>query len=251
MKVSIITVCYNSVKTIKDVIDSVVNQTYNNIEYIVIDGASKDGTIDVVLSYGEKVSKFISEPDNGIYNAMNKGIKIATGDIVGILNSDDFFNNNQVVQRIVNEFNISDIDALYGDVQFVKPDNLFKVVRYYSSKNFSPKRFKYGFMPAHPSFYVKRSYFEKIGYYQENYKIGADYELLIRFLYNHKLKSKYLQMPFVTMRTGGVSNRSFKSYIILNSEILRACKENGIKTNMINIYSKYFIKVFELVRLKR
>jgi len=251
LKVSIITVCYNSVKTIKDAIDSVVNQTYNNIEYIVIDGASKDGTIDIVSSYGEKVSKFISEPDNGIYNAMNKGIKIATGDIVGILNSDDFFNNNEVVQRIVDEFNNNNVDAIYGDVQFVKPKNLLKVVRYYSSKNFSPKKFKYGFMPAHPSFYVKRSYFEKIGYYQENYKIGADYELLIRFLYNHKLKSKYLQMPFVTMRTGGVSNRSFKSYIILNNEILRACKENGIKTNMINVYSKYFIKVFELVRLKR
>jgi hypothetical protein len=182
---------------------------------------------------------------------MNKGIKIATGDIVGILNSDDFFNNNEIVQRIVDEFNNNNVDAIYGDVQFVKPKNLLKVVRYYSSKNFSPKKFKYGFMPAHPSFYVKRSYFEKIGYYQENYKIGADYELLIRFLHNHKLKTKYIQIPFVTMRTGGASNRSFTNYITLNNEIFRACKENGIKTNMINVYSKYFIKVFELIRLKQ
>ncbi len=250
MKVSIITVCFNSVETIKDAIDSVVNQTYNDIEHIIIDGASKDGTIDIVSSYGEKVSKFISEPDNGIYNAMNKGIKIATGDIVGILNSDDFFINNQVVQRIVNEFNISNIDASYGDVQFVKPENLLKVVRYYSSKNFSPKKFKYGFMPAHPSFYVKRSYFEKIGYYKEDYKIAADYELLVRFLYQHQLTCKYIPIPFVTMRTGGVSNRTFKSYYTLNKEIIRACRENGINTNIINIYSKYFVKIFELINLK-
>lgn len=246
MKVSIITVCYNSANTIKSTIESVINQTYNNIEYIIIDGASKDGTIDIVSSYGAKVSKFISEPDKGIYNAMNKGIKIATGDIVGILNSDDFFTTKEVIQKVVDEFNKSDIDALYGDVQFVKPNNLQKIVRYYSSKNFSLKKFKYGFMPAHPSFYVKRTFFENIGFYKEDYKIGADFELLIRFLYNHKLKSKYLQMSFVTMRTGGVSNRSFKSYIILNNEIIRACNENKIRTNKLNVYSKYFIKIFEL-----
>ncbi|RPH34413.1 MAG: glycosyltransferase [Bacteroidales bacterium] len=251
MKVSIITACYNSASTIKGTIESVINQTYNNIEFIIIDGASKDGTVDIVSSYGEKISKFISEPDKGIYNAMNKGIRIATGDIVGILNSDDFFNSTEVIQKIVDEFNKSDIDALYGDVQFVKPNDLQKVVRYYSSKNFNPKKFKYGFMPAHPSFYVKRTFFEKIGYYKETYIIGADYELLIRFLHNNKLKSKYLQMPFVTMRTGGVSNRSLKSNLILNNEIIRACGENGIKTNIINVYSKYFIKIFELFSIKQ
>jgi len=251
LKVSIITACYNSASTIKGTIESVINQTYNNIEFIIIDGASKDGTVDIVSSYGEKISKFISEPDKGIYNAMNKGIRIATGDIVGILNSDDFFNSTEVIQKIVDEFNKSDIDALYGDVQFVKPNDLQKVVRYYSSKNFNPKKFKYGFMPAHPSFYVKRTFFEKIGYYKETYIIGADYELLIRFLHNNKLKSKYLQMPFVTMRTGGVSNRSLKSNLILNNEIIRACGENGIKTNIINVYSKYFIKIFELFSIKQ
>jgi len=250
LKVSIITVCYNSAKTIKETIDSVVNQSYKDIEYIVIDGASKDGTIDIVSSYSDKVSKFISEPDNGIYNAMNKGIKIATGDIVGILNSDDFFNNNEVVQRIVDEFNNNNIDAIYGDIQFVKPDNLDKVVRYYSSKNFNPQKFKYGFMPAHPSFYVKRVFFERIGYYKEDYKIAADYELLVRFLYQHQLTCKYIPIPFVAMRTGGVSNRTFKSYYTLNKEIIRACRENGIKTNIINIYSKYFVKIFELINLK-
>lgn len=247
MKVSIITVCYNCANTIKDTIDSVLSQTYSNIEYIIIDGGSRDETVNIISSYGEQVSKFISEPDKGIYDAMNKGIRLATGDVVGILNSDDFFTDNSVVQRVADEFRNTSIDALYGDVQFVNPDNLHKVVRYYSSKRFNPKKFKYGFMPAHPSFYVKREYFEKIGYYKEDYKIAADFELLVRFLYQHKLKSNYIPMPFVTMRTGGVSTKSIKSNFILNKEIIQACKENGIKTNIINIYSKYFYKIFELI----
>lgn len=247
MKVSIITVCYNSASTIMNTIDSVLNQSYKNIEYIIVDGKSKDGSVELISKYGDRISRLISEPDKGIYDAMNKGIKLATGDIVGILNSDDFFNNNGVVQLIVDEFIKSNIDAVYGDVQFVKPSNLNKVVRYYSSKRFCIRKFKFGFMPAHPSFYVRREYFEKYGYYKTDYKIGADFELLIRFLYKNKLKCKYLQTTFVTMRTGGVSTRSLKSNIVLNSEILRACRENGIKTNILNIYSKYFVKVFELI----
>ncbi len=247
MKVSIITVCYNSSNTIRSTIDSVISQSYNDIEHIIIDGASTDGTIDIVKSYGNKVSKFISEPDNGIYNAMNKGIKLATGEIVGVLNSDDFFYNDNIIQGIVDGFQNNEIDALYGDVLFVKPNNIQKVVRYYSSKRFRISMFKYGFMPAHPSFYVKREFFGKYGYYKEDYKIGADFELLIRFLYNHKIRVKYLQIPFVTMRTGGASNGSLRSMIILNNEIIRACRENNIKTNVIKVYSKYFIKIFELI----
>jgi glycosyltransferase involved in cell wall biosynthesis len=247
MKVSIITVVHNNASTIKNAIDSVINQSYQNIEYIVVDGASTDGTIEIINNYKNHIAHFISEPDTGIYNAINKGIRLATGDIVGILNSDDFFCSNNIIERIVNEFLKDNIDAVYGDVQFVNPNKENKITRYYSSKRFSSKMFKYGFMPAHPSFYVKRSFFNELGYYKETYKIGADFELLLRFLLKNNLNAKYLEMPFVTMRTGGISNRSYKSNLLLNREILQACRENNVKTNLINIYSKYFIKAFEFI----
>lgn len=250
MKFSIITVCYNSSETINDTIKSVIDQTYDDIEYIIIDGGSTDKTKEIVLSYGESVSKFISEKDSGIYNAMNKGIKMATGDIVGVLNSDDFFNNDKVIERVADEFEGNNIDALYGDIQFVNPDNIQKVVRYYSSQKFNAAKFKYGYMPAHPSFYVKREYFERFGFYKEDYKIAADFELLVRFLYNTNLKISYLQMPFVTMRTGGISTRSIRSNFILNNEIISACRENGIKTNIFFVYLKYLFKIKELYNRK-
>ena len=250
MKISIITVCYNSELTIKDTIESVLNQTYSDIEYIVIDGASKDKTVEIIKSYGDRISYFISEPDKGMYNALNKGIRIASGDVLGILNADDFFTSKTIVERIAFEFLNNDIDALYGDVQFVKPNDLNKVVRYFSSKRFHSNKFKYGFMPAHPSFYVRRSFFEKLGLYKEDYVIGSDYELLIRFLYNKGLKYKYVDECFVTMRTGGVSNKNINSRFLLNKEVVRACKENNINTNLLFIYSKYFFKIFEYLRLR-
>lgn len=245
IKVSIITVSFNSVATIPDTINSVVNQSYPNIEYIIIDGASSDGTRDVINSYGQKITKFTSESDNGIYDALNKGIKLASGDIVGILNSDDFFYNSMVIEKIVKAFIDNRIDAVIGDVQFVDPVQTSKVVRYYSSKKFNLSKFRFGFMPPHPSFYVKRELFEKLGYYKTDYKIAADYELLLRFLSIHGIKCKYLGMPFVSMRTGGVSNKSISSNITLNKEIARACRENGLRTNYLFIYSKYITKVFE------
>lgn len=250
LSVSIITVSYNSVGTINDTINSVLSQTFQKIEYIIIDGSSVDGTIELVQSFGKRISKFISQPDNGIYEAINKGIKIATGDIIGILHSDDFFYDNCVIEKIVNSFLENEIDAVIGDVQFVDPKKTSKIVRYYSSRHFNPRKFKYGFMPAHPSFYAKKELFEKFGFYKTDYKIAADYELLIRFLYINKIRYKYIEMPFVSMRTGGVSNKSFYSNIILNKEIVRACKENGINTNYILVYSKYFSKMFELIGRK-
>ena len=245
--VSIITVSYNSVGTISDTIKSVLAQTYPNIEYIIIDGFSTDGTIELINSYGKSISKFVSEPDKGIYDAINKGIKLAAGDIIGILNSDDFFYDNNVIERVAVAFEENEIDAVFGDVQFVDPEKTSKIIRYYSSKNFNPAKFKFGFMPAHPSFYVKRELFEKLGYYKTDYKIAADYELLIRFLYVNQIKYKYIEMPFVSMRTGGVSNKSICSNVTLNKEIARACKENGIHTNYLYIYSKYFLKMFEFL----
>jgi len=243
--ISIITVSFSSVDTIRHTIDSVLAQTYKNIEYILIDGASNDGTVELINSYGGRISRVISEPDYGIYDAINKGIRIATGDIVGILNSDDILYDNNVIMKIAETFDQSSVDAVYGDVVFFDPDIPSRITRYYSSGSFSLNKFKFGFMPAHPSFYVKRKIYKELGYYKTDYKIAADYEILIRFLFIHRIKCKYIEMPFVSMRTGGISNKSIRSNITLNREIARACKENGLRTNYFFIYSKYLTKIFE------
>ncbi|MDR3819670.1 MAG: glycosyltransferase family 2 protein [Bacteroides sp.] len=248
MKVSIITITYNSAITLRDTMEAVLSQTSKNIEYIVVDGASKDDTVKIIKEYESKFNgqmRWVSEPDKGLYDAMNKGIRMATGDIVGIINSDDFYHRTDVIAKVVEGFQENGIEAIYGDVRFVNPDNLDKTVRYYSSKHFSPQLFRYGFMPAHPTFFTYRRYFEEFGYYKTDYKIAADYELLIRFLYTHKLKSKYLPLDFMKMRMGGTSTASIKSNILLNKEIVRACRENDIWTCMPLLFLKYFIKIFE------
>jgi hypothetical protein len=163
------------------------------------------------------------------------------------VNSDDIFYDRDVIRKVAESFIENDIDAVYGDAIFVNPENTSRVVRYYSSRSFNPGRFRFGFMPAHPSFYVKKEFFEKLGYYKTNYKIAADFELLLRFIYVNKIRYQYIEMPFVSMRRGGVSNKSVKSNIILNREILRACRENGLKTGYFFIYLKYIFKVFEFL----
>lgn len=245
MKVSIITVTYNSVATLQDTIDSLNNQDYPDIEYIIVDGSSTDGTQNVILANMDVVTLWISEPDKGLYDAMNKGIKMATGDIVGIINSDDFYHRTDAISKIVEAFHSSGKDAVYADVEFVDPSNLEKTVRYYSSKRFALSKFKKGIMPAHPTFFTYLGNFEKFGYYKTDYKITADFELLVRFLYKNRLSSHYLPIPLMKMRTGGVSTKSWMSNIIINQEDLRACKENGLNTNYFWLYSRYFKKVLE------
>jgi glycosyltransferase involved in cell wall biosynthesis len=247
MKVSIITVVYNGSQTITDAIHSVLSQDYSDIEYIIIDGASTDGTVSLIESYQNRITKFISEPDRGIYDAMNKGIKLATGDIIGILNSDDFYASNTIISTVVQRFKQTKADSVFGDLVFVASDNLDKVVRYYSSAKFHPGQFAYGWMPAHPTFFVKRSAYERYGLFKTDYKIAADYELLTRFLAKHKLSYSYIPKVMVKMRTGGVSTTNLKSNWILNREIVRGCAENDIQTNMPKVLSKYFTKVFQLV----
>ncbi len=246
MKISLITVSFNSVATIKDTIESIRSQDHKDIEYIVVDGNSKDGTINIIKSNEDVISKWISEPDKGIYDAMNKAIKMATGEVVGILNSDDFYSANNIISQVATAFSDQGTDAVFGDLVFVDPNNLEKVVRTYSSAKWYPEKFARGFMPAHPTFFVRRKYYEQFGLFKTDYKIAADYELLIRFLYVHKLKYKYLPINMVTMRKGGVSSNGIRSNIILNDEIIRGCRENGIKTNVFKVYPKYFIKFFEL-----
>ncbi len=247
MKVSIITVTYNSAKTISDAMESVLKQTYNDIEYIVVDGCSNDGTIDVIKSYEPKFNgrlKWKSEKDKGIYDAMNKGVKMATGDIVGILNSDDFMTDDTVIERMVRLFP-ADVSAIYGDVHFVNPNNLKKHVRYYSGRIFRPWLIRFGFLPPHPSLYVRRELFEKYGYYDASYKISADYELIARLCCRYHVPMKYLHIDFVTMRTGGVSTISYHNRILGTREDRIACKQNRVKTNIFFIYLKYPIKLLE------
>ena len=187
---------------------------------------------------------------NGIYDAFNKGIRMATGDIIGVLNSDDFFTADNIIEQVVNAFNKENIDAVYGDIHFVNPDNLNKCIRHYSSKSFRPWMMRMGFMFAHPSFYVKREYYENLGLYKTDYKIAADFELLLRFVVKNKIKCKYLPLDFVTMRTGGASTEGIKSKNIINKECLRACKENGYYSNILLMWLRIVYKAFELLLFK-
>jgi glycosyltransferase involved in cell wall biosynthesis len=248
MKISIITVVFNSKNTINQAIDSVLAQDYKNLEYIIVDGKSTDGTIAIIEAYGNKITQFISEKDFGIYDAMNKGLKLATGDIIGILNSDDFYQNNSIISRIVQEFKTKSVDLVFGDIVFVEPTNLNKIVRYYSSANFHPKKFAWGWMPAHPSCFIKREIYDKYGDFKTDYAIASDYEILTRFMAKYGISYSYIPEVLVKMRKGGVSNKTLLSNWILNKEIVRACAENGIKTNMLKVLSKYPTKIFQLVR---
>jgi glycosyltransferase involved in cell wall biosynthesis len=244
-KISIITATYNSASTLKDTLESVAMQSYNNIEHIIVDGMSTDNTIAIAKKYDIKI---ICEKDNGLYDAINKGIKASTGDIVGILNSDDFFPNKDVITKVVETFIENNTDAVYGNIAFVKPDNLTKIVRQYNSAKFTSSKFKYGYMPAHPSFYATKKCFELFGYYYTDYKIAADYELLMRFMYTHKISSSYINENLVYMRTGGVSNQNLNSRYILNKEIIKACKANNVNTNMALLSLKYFNKIGEFIK---
>lgn len=251
MKFSIITVTYNSDQTLNDCMRSVLRQTYPDIEYILVDGSSTDQTVDIIRGNESLFNgrlRWISEKDKGLYDAMNKGIDMATGDIIGILNSDDFFSSNDVIETIACSFKENNVDAVYGDIYFVKPTDLGKCVRYYSSAFFRPLLFRFGLQPAHPSFYCKKKCYDRLGGYRLDLKIAADFELLTRFLYIHRLKTIYIKKSFVTMRTGGLSTSSLHNRHILNIENIKACRINGILTFYPLICFKYFIKLFELVR---
>lgn len=246
--ISIITATFNSAKTLKDTIQSVLRQTNKDFEYLIIDGGSTDETIDIVKSYESEFSgrlKWVSEKDQGIYDAMNKGIKMASGDVVGILNSDDYFTRDDILQTVADAFKCQEIDAIYGDIHFIRDGNPQKCIRYYSSRMFRPFWLRFGFMPAHPSFYCKREVFEKAGLYSLDYKIGADYEMMVRLFKKYRIMSQYINKDFVTMRTGGASNNNVRSRITLINEDVKACKENGVYTNSLFVMLKFMYKIFE------
>lgn len=254
MKVSIITATYNSARTVRDTIESVLRQSYENIEYLIVDGASKDNTLEIIRELEPQFEgriHYISEPDKGIYDAMNKGIRMATGDVVGILNSDDYFTADDVIAQVAQAFEADEsTDAVYGDIHFVKDENLNKCTRYYSSKSFRPWLLRFGFMPAHPSFYCKKVVFEKYGLYDLQYRTSSDFEMMVRLLGKHKIKTIYLPLDFVTMRAGGESTAGLASKKKVNNDISRSLKAHGIYTNQLFQGVRYTWKACELLLTK-
>jgi glycosyltransferase involved in cell wall biosynthesis len=247
VKVSIITVVYNGSQTVKGCIESVLSQTYNNIEYIVIDGNSTDGTQQIIENFGLKIAVFKSEPDNGIYDAMNKGIALATGDIVGILNADDLYKDNRVIEKIVNKLEETQAEGLYADLIFVDGSNLNKVTRYWKSGSYDNNSFLYGWMPPHPTFFVKRASYQKYGVFSLNLGTAADYELLLRLIHKHRLKIAYLQEITVLMRAGGASNDSAKSRIKANQNDRKAWELNNLKPYFFTLWLKPLRKIVQFI----
>lgn len=242
MKVSIITTTYNSAATVKDTIVSVLSQTYKNIEHIVIDGRSKDNTINIIRENGHS-GPVISEHDHGIYDAMNKGLSLATGDIVGILNSDDFYSNNEVIEKVVSVFSKSNVKALYGDLDYVDPYDTSIVRRRWIAGGYRRAHFLTGWMPPHPTFFVKREVYEKYGGFKTELKSSADYELLLRLLYVNRVKATYLPEIMVHMRAGGYSNRSFHNRIKAHKEDYKAWKLNNLDPKWFTLALKPMRKI--------
>ena len=245
LKITIITATFNSEKHLRQTLISVSNQLYKNIEHIIIDGGSSDNTLSICKEFSH-VTKIISEKDNGIYDALNKGLKIATGDIIGFLHSDDYLNNELVLLEIANQFhNNSNLDATISDIVFInKPEN--KIIRKYSSKNWSPKLFAWGKMPPHPAVFCKNSVYKNL-FFDTSFKIAADYDILIKIFYKNRIKYKYLPLITTVMRFGGMSTKGLNSNLLINKEVLIACKNNNIYTNKFMLFSKYIFKIFELI----
>ena len=251
MKVSIITVSFNSAKTIADTIDSVLSQDFPEIEYIIVDGCSTDGTVDIIRQNENRISQWISEKDRGMYDAMNKGIAMATGDVIGILNSDDVYMNAHVISDLMRLMHSQNTEVVFADLILVDSSNQNKVLRYYDSGRFHPNKFKFGWMPAHPTVFVKRELYQRVGKFSTTYQIAADYEMLIRMLAIEKASYAYYPKPVVRMRSGGASTSGISRNWILNQEIIRACKENGIYTNLFMLLLKVPAKLWGRLFPKR
>ena len=266
MRISIITATYNSEATVSDTLESVLRQDYSDYEFIIKDGGSTDGTLAICREYESRFEgrmRIISAPDKGLYDAMNMGIASATGEVIGILNSDDFYTSNDILSTVARQFEQTpDIDALYGDIHYVKADDTSKLVRYYSSRMFRRRWMRFGFMPAHPSFYCKKATYERFkldgtkiegfkgdvscAYFNTSYKIAADFEFLVRTIFVGRIKTHYINKDFVTMRSGGASNSGVSSHKQINRDHQKALKENGVYSNILFLALRYVYKVGEL-----
>jgi glycosyltransferase len=246
MKLSIVTATYNSGLTVRDTLHSIQQQDYPDIEHIIVDGASGDKTLDIVNEFGH-VSKIISERDKGIYDAMNKGISAATGDVIGILNSDDVYAGPNVISAVAKAFSDPDIKTSYADLQYVHPEDLNKVVRTWRSGNFSRRNFYYGWMPPHPTFFVRREIYEKVGLFNIGLRSASDYEMMLRILVKHEIPAFYIRGVMVKMRSGGMSNASFKSRVTANKEDRLAWKLNSLEPHFFTLYAKPIRKLSQFL----
>ncbi len=243
MKVTIITPIFNANNYLKDCISSIISQNYNNIEYIVIDGSSDDGSISIIESYKAHISYFLSEKDQGIYDAINKGLQMATGDIIGVLNADDYLAGEDVISALVSCFKRNDCDAVYGNLNYIKRNGLPKIIRKWKSGSFRLKDLEYGWMPAHPTFYIKRAVYKKLGPYALNFGTCGDYELMLRYLYKHQIRAVFLNKLLISMRAGGRSNGSFMKLFKGCVHDYRALRYNKIPHPMLTLILKRLRKL--------
>ncbi len=228
MKISVITAVYNNRDTIAEALDSALTQTHPDVELVVIDGGSTDGTREVLQGYADRLAVLVSEPDHGIYDALNKGIARAGGEVAGFLHSDDLFADVAVLSRIAAAFADPAVDAVYGDLLYVRKDDPSRVVRTWRADAFSPARMAHGWMPPHPTFYVRRAVYERLGGYDTSYRIAADYDCVLRLLGKGGVRAAYIPEVLVKMRVGGASNRSLKNILQKSREDYRALRVNGV-----------------------
>lgn len=245
MKFSIITVSYNAVASIEACVLSVLNQNYPDVEYIVVDGASNDGTLDVLEKYKHRFANYLSEKDEGLYHALNKGIALATGDVIGILHADDFYTSSSVISKYAMVFENEKCDAVYSDLYYVDANNTAKIVRKWKSGHYTQGAFLNGWMPPHPTFFVKREVYKRLGNFNRAFKTAADYELMLRFIHKHHIKLSYLPEYTIKMRTGGQSNSSWKNRINANREDRKAWEVNGLKPRWYTLFFKPLRKILQ------
>ena len=253
MKISIITATYNSEKTLRDTLDSILAQTYADIESIIVDGASRDGTMDIVREYEPRFEgrmHWISEPDKGIYDAMNKGIKMASGDVIGVLNSDDFYHDERVVADIADAFTQKNVECVYGNLVFIDVNDKNNTLRIWKGSQHECGSFLHGWHPAHPTFYVKSIWFERFGAYKLQYAVSADFELMLRFIEKGQIRNAYIDRYFVKMRMGGESTKSIHNIITGNKNILRAIRDNGFKPVRFYLIRRLIPKAWDMLKFK-
>lgn len=249
MKISVITVCYNSARTLERTLQSVAEQDWSHVEHIVIDGGSSDGSADILATFHTRLTHVVSEPDHGIYDAMNKGLALADGQIICFLNADDHYASPGVLSLVATKMQAQKLDALMGDVGFFDERSPQHLVRRYRSDRFTPERLAWGWMPAHPALFLRKKVIQRVGRFRTDYRIAGDFEFIVRAFHGHALRYEHVPEVLVHMQTGGASTSGWRSKVLLNQEVLRACRENGLQTNMLKILSKYPAKLLEILRL--